>query len=123
MKIRFLHCNINVLDLEKSVSFYEKALSLKEIRRNDQKNFTIVFMGDGASDFNLELTFLKDRSEPYDLGDNESHVAFEAEDFDAVHKLHEEMGCICFENPDMGIYFIEDPDGYWMEIIPPRRGR
>ncbi|MDR1020802.1 MAG: VOC family protein [Synergistaceae bacterium] len=120
MKTRFLHCNINVSDLEKSIAFYGQALGLKEVRRNDQKNFTIVFMSDGSSDFKLELTLLKDRKEPYDLGDNESHIAFEAEDFDAAHKLHEEMGCVCFENHDMGIYFIEDPDGYWMEVIPPR---
>jgi lactoylglutathione lyase len=121
MRTRFLHCNINVLNLEKSLAFYEKALGLREIRRNDQKNFTIVFMGDGSTNFRLELTLLKDRKEPYELGDNESHIAFEAEDFDAAHKLHEEMGCISYENHDMGIYFIEDPDGYWMEVIPPGR--
>ncbi|MDR1966471.1 MAG: lactoylglutathione lyase, partial [Synergistaceae bacterium] len=61
-----------------------------------------------------------EHKEPYDLGENESHIAFEVEDFGAAHKLHEEMGCICYENHDMGIYFIEDPDGYWMEIIPHR---
>jgi lactoylglutathione lyase len=122
MKTRFLHCNINVLDIERRIAFYGKALGLKETKRNDQKNFTIVFLSDGSTDFRLELTLLKDRKEPYELGDNESHVAFEAEDFDAAHKLHEEMGCICFENRDMGIYFIEDPDGYWMEVIPPRHG-
>jgi len=42
------------------------------------------------------------------------------DDFEAAHKKHEEMGCICFENPKMGIYFIEDPDGYWLEVIPTR---
>ncbi|MDR3322325.1 MAG: VOC family protein [Synergistaceae bacterium] len=118
MKSKFLHCNINVLNIEKSIAFYEKALGLKETRRNDQKEFTIVFMSDGSTDFRLELTLLKDRTEPYELGDNESHIAFEADDFDAAHKLHEEMGCICYENHGMGIYFIEDPDGYWMEVIP-----
>lgn len=40
------------------------------------------------------------------------------DDFDAAHKKHKEMGCICFENEAMGIYFIEDPDGYWLEILP-----
>jgi lactoylglutathione lyase len=121
MKTRFLHCNINVIDIDRSVAFYGMALGLDEVRRNDQKNFTIVFLSDGSSGFLLELTFLKDRREPYELGDNESHIAFEVEDFDAAHKLHEEMGCICFENSGMGVYFIEDPDGYWLEIIPRRR--
>ena len=40
-----------------------------------------------------------------------------ADDYEAAHARHQEMGCICFENPDMGIYFIEDPDGYWIEIV------
>ena len=46
------------------------------------------------------------------------HLALTADDFDKAHELHEKMGCICFENHDMGIYFINDPDGYWIEIIP-----
>ena len=49
---------------------------------------------------------------------DEFHLAFKVDDFDAAHKLHEEMGCICFENPDMGIYFCEDPDHYWLEVLP-----
>lgn len=70
----------------------------------------------------LELTWLKDFDKPaYDLGDNETHLAFVAEDFDAAYALHKEMGAICFENTAMGIYFIEDPDGYWIEIVPRRR--
>ena len=46
------------------------------------------------------------------------HSAFKTDDFEAAHALHEEMGCICFENHSMGIYFIQDPDGYWLEVIP-----
>ena len=120
MKSKFLHANINVLDLEKSMAFYEKALGLKEVRRKEKTDFTLIYLGDGETDFQLELTWLKDRTEPYDLGDNESHIAFQVDDYDAAHKLHEKMGCICFENPEMGIYFIEDPDGYWLEVIPRR---
>ena len=74
-----------------------------------------------ASDFRLELTWLRDHTEPYDLGEQEYHLAFVADDFEAAHKKHSEMGVICFENPSMGIYFLEDPDGYWIEIIPPRK--
>ena len=121
MKSRFLHCNLNVADLAKSMDFYERALGLREVRRKEKEAFTLVFLGDGATDFLLELTWLKDRKEPYDLGDNESHIAFSVDDFEAAHKQHEEMGCICFENKDMGIYFIEDPDGYWLEVIPAKR--
>lgn len=46
------------------------------------------------------------------------HLAFTVPDMDAAHAKHAAMGCICFENPGMGIYFIEDPDGYWIEIVP-----
>ncbi len=121
MKSKFLHSNINVLNLEKSIAFYDRALGLKEAKRKDAPGFTLVYVGDGVSDYLLELTWLKDRTEPYDLGDNESHIAFQVEDYDAAHKLHEEMGCICFENHEMGLYFIEDPDGYWLEILPAKR--
>ena len=55
------------------------------------------------------------------MGDNESHIAFFADDYDSAHAMHADMGCICYENLDMGIYFIEDPDGYWLEIIPAKR--
>jgi lactoylglutathione lyase len=77
-------------------------------------------MGDGITGFQLELTCLRDHPAPYDLGENESHIAFEPEDFASARKLHKEMGCVCFENPQMGVYFIEDPDGYWLEIVPKR---
>ena len=66
----------------------------------------------------MELTWLRDMDRPYELGDNEIHLAFEVDDFDAALAKHKEMGCVCFENPAMGIYFIEDPDGYWLEIVP-----
>ena len=80
----------------------------------------MVYLGDGQTSHQLELTWLRDRKEPYNLGENEFHLAFEAEDYDAAHKKHQEMGCIVYENPAMGIYFITDPDNYWLEIIPKR---
>jgi lactoylglutathione lyase len=122
MKSKFLHSNINVTDLDRSVNFYGQALGLKEVRRIRGKNFTIVFLGDGQTGHQLELTCLDEHKHPYDLGENESHIAFHVDDFDEARALHSGMGCICYENPEMGIYFIEDPDGYWMEIIPPRPG-
>ncbi|WP_265822297.1 VOC family protein [Geovibrio ferrireducens] len=120
MQFKFLHNNLNVFDLGKSLEFYKKALSLTEVRRYNQEDgdFILVYLGDGVTPHQLELTWLRDREEPYDLGENEIHIAFGVDDFEAAHKLHSEMGCICFENKSMGIYFIEDPDGYWVEIIP-----
>ena len=118
MKFAFVHNNINVLNLEESLAFYQQALNLEEIRRWNHSDFTLVYLGDGHSRHQLELTWLKDRSEPYDLGDNEFHLAFTVDDYDAAHALHREMGCICYENEAMGLYFITDPDGYWIEILP-----
>ena len=122
MQFKMIHENYNVQDLDRSLAFYEKALGLKEKRRNTAKDgsFIIVFVGNENSEFELELTWLRDHPEPYDIGEEEFHLAFRTDDFDAAHALHEEMGCICFENPSMGIYFIQDPDGYWLEVLPPR---
>ena len=124
MTFTFAHNNFNVRDLDKSLAFYKEALGLVELRRKDASDgsFTLVFMGDSAgSAHSLELTWLRDWDRPYNLGDNEIHLAFVTEDFEAAHAKHKEMGCICFENEAMGIYFISDPDGYWIEIIPARR--
>ena len=112
-----IHENHNVLDLDRSIAFYREALGLHETRRNEKPDFTIVFLADDTNAFELELTWLKDRKEPYNLGDNEIHLAVRVEDKAAAHALHEEMGCICFENRAMDLYFIHDPDGYWIEIL------
>ena len=118
--IKFNHFNFNVLDLDKSLAFYKEALGLEPVREKEASDgsFKLVYLGDGLTEFQLELTWLKDRDKPYDLGENESHLGLVTDDYEAAHALHEKMGCICFENPDMGIYFIQDPDGYWIEIIP-----
>lgn len=123
MQFNFFHNNFNVLDLEKSIKFYEEALNLKEVRRKEASDgsFILVFMGDGETSHQLELTWLRDRNEPYNLGENEFHLALTVEDYDAAYELHKEMGCICYENKDMGLYFISDPDGYWIEILPAAR--
>ena len=123
MKFKMYHENYNVLDMEKSLDFYEKALGLTPVRTIEAEDgsFKIVFIGNDTTDFQLELTWLRDRTEPYSLGDEEFHLAFHTDDYEAAHKLHEEMGCICFENTEMGIYFIKDPDGYWLEIVPEER--
>lgn len=122
MKFQMYHENYNVRDLERSLAFYDKALGLKEKRRilAEDGSFIIVYLGNDTTDFELELTWLRDFDRDYNLGDCEFHLAFRTDDYDAAYKLHKEMGCICFENPAMGIYFIADPDGYWLEIVPVR---
>ncbi len=116
------HANINVTDIERSIRFYGEAFGLKEARRikAPDGSFVIVFLSDGVTDFYLELTWLKGK-EGYDLGDNESHICFAADDYEAAHALHEKMGIICYENKAMGIHFINDPDGYWQEVKPKKR--
>lgn len=121
IKARFDHFNINVLDLQRSIAFYEKALGLKEHHRKEAPDgsFILVYLADDLGNFLLELTWLRDRQKAYELGDNESHLCFRvAGDYDAVRAYHKEMGCVCFENEAMGLYFINDPDDYWIEVLP-----
>ena len=122
MKFKMIHENYNVSDLDVSLDFCEKALGLTEKRRKvaEDGSFIIVYVANENADFELELTWLAGHPQKYDIGEEEFHLAFRTDDYDAAHKLHEEMGCICFENPVMGIYFIKDPDGYWLEIVPER---
>ena len=122
MQFQMIHENYNVTDLNRSLAFYREALGLEEKRRKTAADgsYIIVYIGNGNSDFELELTWLKNHPQKYDLGEEEFHLAFRTDNFEAAHALHEKMGCICFENHAMGIYFILDPDGYWLEIIPQR---
>lgn len=123
MKFRMIHNNINVLDLEKSIAFYKEALGMeiKRVHEPEDGSFRLVYLEASEGSHQLELTWLRDRTEPYNLGENEFHLAFETDDFEEAHEKHREMGCICFENPQMGIYFISDPDGYWLEVLPSKR--
>ena len=118
---KFDHFNFNVLNLEKSLEFYNKALGLKEARRKTATDgsFILVYLSDEKTGFSLELTWMRDRNEPYDLGECEFHLCVKVPgDYDETRKYHKDMGCVCYENTDMGLYFIEDPDGYWIEILP-----
>jgi lactoylglutathione lyase len=122
MEFSFAHNSFNVLDLEVSLAFYKNALGLKEARRRESEDgsFILVFLEDGKSAHQLELTWLRDHKEPYDLGECEFHLAIRTDDIEGARALHKEMDCVCYENPNMGVYFISDPDGYWIEIIPAR---
>ena len=121
IKAHFDHFNINVTDLERSMKFYEKALGLKEVNRKEAADgsFILVYLGDGQTSFRLELTWLRDKEGAYELGDNESHLCMRvAGDYEAIRAYHRENGWICYENHAMGLYFINDPDDYWIEILP-----
>ena len=122
MTFTMVHENYNVSDLDASIAFYGKALGLHEVRRKTASDgsYIIAYLANENASFELELTWLRDHPQKYDLGECEFHLAFRSDDYDAAHALHEQMGCICFENPKMGIYFITDPDGYWLEIVPTR---
>lgn len=121
--MRFEHFNFNVLDLEKSLKFYDEALGLKPVREKNAEDgsFKLVYLGDGVTDFQLELTWLKDRTEPYNLGECEFHLALNTDNYEETFKKHSDMGVVVFVNEKMGIYFITDPDGYWIEILPEKR--
>ncbi len=124
IKSSFYHANINVVDIERSVEFYNRALGLTVDKRIDaaDSSFSLVYLKDSATSVYLELTCLAEHKEPYELGENESHLCYYVEgDYDAIREYHRQMGCLCYENFDMGLYFIEDPDGYWIEILPAKR--
>ncbi|MFI3283289.1 MAG: VOC family protein [Rikenellaceae bacterium] len=121
IKSKIDHININVTDLERSIEFYRKALGLNVTKRKEAEDgsFELVYLGDGETTISLELTWLREHPEAYELGDNETHICYRVEgDYDAIREYHRQMGCLCYENFDMGLYFINDPDDYWIEVLP-----
>ena len=122
MKAKFVHCCTHVLDKEATIKFYEEALGMKVLREMgpEDGSWTNTFMGNDDVPFEIELTWNRGRVEPYENGGKDTHIAFVVDDFDAAHELHEKMGCIIRENPRMGLYFIADPEGQWIEILPAR---
>lgn len=118
------HCNINVTNLERSIAFYEEALGLHVCSRLDASDgsFRIVKLTDPDGVYQLELTWLRDHPQKYNLGENESHICFTvADDYQQVWDWHKSKGWVCYENHDMHLYFISDPDGYWIEILPKKK--
>jgi len=108
--------------MERAIAFYQEALGMSVASRRPASDgsFELAFLTDNDTPFKLELTWLRDHPEAYELGDNESHIGFQVDDYEAAHAKHAQMGCICYENEAMGLYFIEDPDGYWIEVTPVR---
>ena len=104
IKAKFDHFNFNVTDLERSISFYNKALGFVESHRinSNDGSFIIVYLKDNQSDFLLELTWMRDHPQAYDLGECEFHLCVRVPgDYDAVRAFHKEMGVVCYENHDM----------------------
>ncbi|MGN0060216.1 MAG: VOC family protein [Coriobacteriales bacterium] len=120
MKAKFIHRCTHVLDKQASIAFYEQALGMHVVREMgpDDGSWTNTYLANDEAPFEIELTWNNGRTEPYENGGRDTHIAFEVDDYDAAHELHEKMGCIIFENPRMNLYFIADPDGQWIEILP-----
>ena len=121
IQAKFDHFTINVTDLGRSITCYGTALGLKPCGEINGPEGAVksVYLGNELSPFRLELTWLKDHPQPYNLGECEFHICLRVPgDYDATRTFHKEMGCVCYENHDMGLYFISDPDGYWIEVLP-----
>lgn len=121
---KMLHTCLRVMDLDKSIKFYEEVLDLKEKRRKDfpEHEFTLVFMGNELSDYEIELTYNYQPEKAYVIGNGFSHIAVEVEDLEASYEKHRQLD---YQMTDMmglpgtekGYYFITDPDGYEIEVI------
>ncbi len=121
---------IRVLDEERSRAFYEKAFGLKLADRLDFPDFTLVYLSNSETEFEVELTINKDRTEPYQLGDGYGHLAVSVDDLDSEHARFEAEGLKprkLVEFAPAGklvgrFFFVADPDGYQIEVLE-RSGR
>ncbi|WP_299869004.1 VOC family protein [uncultured Roseobacter sp.] len=125
-----IHSMIRVLDEARSVRFYDKAFGLKVADRLDFTNFTLVYLSNPESGFELELTINKDQARPYDLGNGYGHFAVSVEDLASEHARFEAEGLaprkLVEFAPDGKLvgrfFFVTDPDGYEIEVLE-RSGR
>ncbi|WP_295046367.1 VOC family protein [uncultured Paracoccus sp.] len=127
---KYVHSMIRVLDEARSIAFYDRCFGLTVAERLDFPEFTLVYLSNGESPTELELTVNKGRTEPYDLGDGYGHIAFTVDDVDALHARLEADGLAPRKLVDFApageviarFFFIADPDGYQIEVIQ-RGGR
>jgi lactoylglutathione lyase len=120
-----IHSMIRVLDEARSVAFYGEAFGLKVADRLDFPDFTLVYLSNPQSHFELELTINKGRTEVYNLGDGYGHIAFVVEDLESEHKRFEAAGLrprklVAFEKDGKLLarfFFVADPDGYQIEVL------
>jgi lactoylglutathione lyase len=121
MFFRLEHNCIHVTDMQRTLDFYEKALNLRELRRKSSPEMDLVFIGNDESSQQVEVIREAGRTKPYDHGENPVHFALRTDDIEAARSRHTAMGCIDHEVPAFGVYYIKDPDGYLVEIMPVRK--
>jgi lactoylglutathione lyase len=125
-----IHSMIRVLDEARSLVFYDRAFGLKVAERLDFDSFTLVYLSNPHSTFEVELTINKGRTEPYNIGDGYGHLAFSVDDVDAEHARMTAAGLAPRKLVDFApagtviarFFFIADPDGYQIEVLQ-RGGR
>lgn len=118
MNFRYAHDCITVIDMEKSVAFYHRALNLNIRRKRETADSRMIFVGDDSGHYVLEIREIKGRTAAYDLGDNEGHICYMTDDTEGAFKMHSEMGIVKKVIRENEHYFIVDPDGYMIEIVP-----
>jgi len=127
---KMIHSMIRVLDEQRSVEFYNKAFGLEIAERLDFETFTLVYLSNSETGFELELTINKGREEPYDRGNGYGHLAVSVDDVDAEHERMTTEGLNPRKLVDFApageviarFFFIADPDGYEIEVLQ-RGGR
>ena len=125
-----VHTMVRVLDLDRSISFYREAFGLNEADRFDFEDFTLVYLSNNESDFEVELTLNKGQTEPYDLGNGYGHLAVTVDDLEAEHQRFQQAGLeprrlVTLEKDGQALgkfFFVADPDGYQIEVLQ-RGGR
>ncbi len=125
-----IHSMIRVGNEDRSITFYRQAFGLEIADRIDFDNFTLVYLSNAESTFELELTINKGTTEPYELGNGYGHLAFSVEDVDAEHARFEAAGfaprkLVDFQTNGQRVakfFFVKDPDGYEIEVLQ-RAGR
>ncbi|MBB3021722.1 lactoylglutathione lyase [Microvirga lupini] len=125
-----VHSMIRVLDEQRSLSFYEKAFGLTVVERLAFEGFTLIYLSNPESEFELELTVNRDRTDPYVLGDGYGHLALSVDDLEAEHARFESLGLNPTPlkelkldgRPPAQFFFVQDPDGYKIEVLQ-RGGR
>ena len=125
-----IHSMIRVLDEQRSLAFYEKAFGLTIAERLAFEGFTLIYLSNPESEFELELTVNHDRKEPYGLGDGYGHLAFSVEDLEGEHARFESLGLSPTSLKELKLegrsparfFFVQDPDGYKIEVLQ-RGGR
>ena len=123
MTAKTIHSMIRVIDEARTVAFYGKAFGLEVADRYPKDDFTIVYMRNAKSPFELELTVNGSRDQPYEKGDGYGHLAVLVDDLEAEHARMKSEGLEPGDLKDIDLggkarfFFVEDPDGYKIEVL------